>query len=384
MKVQEILKILAISHACVTDVNQQLFVELAQIRDNQIELVVPSSWKSEYSATPQSLKLLNSVSFPVHSFPVYFSGNLTLHYYKGALARIVRKFNPDVIFIDQEPWAFSTAQWLNLAKRFKKPVVIYTKQNIYKSYPLPFRILEKRCYSIVKSIMVINKETEDVLRKKGYTGPAPELAHGCDLSLFYPDDSTEMRKRLGLTGTVLGYMGRLVPDKGIDVMIKGAMKLREANQDISLLIVGSGELDESLRTLASSSSPSLNVVFTGSVPHREAGDYMRCMDIFVLCSRTRSNWKEQFGRVIVEAMACGVPVVGSDSGHIPVLIEQTEGGLVFKEDDIDDLKSKIDQLINNPDKRKTMGESGRQYVSEHFTHKAVAETLHTILCKAIK
>ena len=382
MKVREILKILAISHACVTDVNQQLFVELARIGDNQIELVAPSSWKSEYSSTPQNLKLLDSVNFPVHSFPVYFSGNLTLHFYKGALAKIFRKFDPDVIFIDQEPWAFSTAQWLSLAVRFKKPTVIYTKQNIYKNYPLPFRILEKRCYSIAKSIMVINKETEDVLRKKGYTGPAPELAHGCDLSLFYPGDTAEMRKKLGLTGTVLGYMGRLVPDKGIDVMIRAAIKLRETNQDISLLIVGSGEEDASLKELVASSSLPLNVVFTGSVPHREAGDYMRCMDIFVLCSRTRSNWKEQFGRVIVEAMACGVPVVGSDSGHIPVLIEQTEGGLVFKEDNVEDLKDKIQQLINNPNTREQMALSGRKYVSEHFTHKAVAETLNSILFKA--
>ena len=73
------------------------------------------------------------------------------------------------------------------------------------------------------------------------------------------------------------------------------------------------------------------MTFTGYIPHDEAARYLASFDVLVLPSETQPNWKEQFGRVVIEAMACGTPVVGSDSGAIPRLIESTGGGLIFHE-----------------------------------------------------
>jgi glycosyltransferase involved in cell wall biosynthesis len=91
------------------------------------------------------------------------------------------------------------------------------------------------------------------------------------------------------------------------------------------------------------------------------------------------NWKEQFGRVIIEALACAVPVVGSDSGQIPVLLRETEGGLIFKEGDADDLAKTLVGLIAHPEERQKLGQAGKRSVDERFTCEAVARQLHRIL-----
>ena len=87
-------------------------------------------------------------------------------------------------------------------------------------------------------------------------------------------------------------------------------------------------------------------------------------------SRTRPNWKEQFGRVIIEAMACGVPVIGSDSGEIPHVIG--DAGLVFSEGDAGGLRDHLARLQAEPGLAEALGELGRQRVLEHFTQASIA------------
>jgi glycosyltransferase involved in cell wall biosynthesis len=103
------------------------------------------------------------------------------------------------------------------------------------------------------------------------------------------------------------------------------------------------------------------------------------MDCLVLPSRTTKKWKEQFGRVLIEAMACEVPVIGSDSGEIPNVIG--ESGLVFREGDADDLYSKLEVLINNKDVGVKLAEKGRQRVLNNFTQEKVAKETYKIYQK---
>jgi glycosyltransferase involved in cell wall biosynthesis len=103
------------------------------------------------------------------------------------------------------------------------------------------------------------------------------------------------------------------------------------------------------------------------------------MDCLVLPSRTTKKWKEQFGRVLIEAMACEVPVIGSDSGEIPNVIG--ESGLIFKEGDVDDLASKLKLLITNMDLRVELAGKGRQRVLKHFTQEKVAKETYKIYQK---
>jgi glycosyltransferase involved in cell wall biosynthesis len=89
------------------------------------------------------------------------------------------------------------------------------------------------------------------------------------------------------------------------------------------------------------------------------------MDVLVLPSRTMPTWKEQFGRVLIEAMACGVPVIGSDSGEIPTTIG--EAGMVFSEGDADGLAAQIARLYNDPVLRMGLGEKARKRAAENFS-----------------
>jgi len=89
-----------------------------------------------------------------------------------------------------------------------------------------------------------------------------------------------------------------------------------------------------------------------------------------LPSLTRPNWKEQFGRVLIEAMACGVPVIGSDSGEIPNVIG--DAGLIFPEGDIVALRDSIARMLADPERRARYAEAGRQRVLAEFTQAQIA------------
>jgi glycosyltransferase involved in cell wall biosynthesis len=90
----------------------------------------------------------------------------------------------------------------------------------------------------------------------------------------------------------------------------------------------------------------------------------------VLPSRTRPNWKEQFGRVLIEAMACQVAVVGARCGAIPEVIG--DAGLTFTEGDPADLRTQLQQLLDNPSLRFELAQKGRQRVLDHYTQTQVA------------
>ena len=112
------------------------------------------------------------------------------------------------------------------------------------------------------------------------------------------------------------------------------------------------------------------VDFLGQRASTQMPDVYPTFDVLVLPSLTRPNWKEQFGRVLIEAMACGVPVIGSDSGEIPNVIG--DAGLIFPEGDIDALRDSIASLLADPGRRARYAEAGRQRVLAEFTQAQIA------------
>ena len=115
---------------------------------------------------------------------------------------------------------------------------------------------------------------------------------------------------------VIGYAGGLLPEKGVDVLVRASAGLE---QEWRLRFAGGGQ-EDALRELARELGVADRVEFVGRLPSTQMPDFYRRLDVLALPSRTTPTWKEQFGRVLIEAMACGVPVVGSDSGEIPHVI----------------------------------------------------------------
>jgi glycosyltransferase involved in cell wall biosynthesis len=165
----------------------------------------------------------------------------------------------------------------------------------------------------------------------------------------------------------IGYIGRLVPEKGIADLIEAACGL-PGRWTIHLL--GSGPDRARLQALAESIGVADRVLFAGQVPSSQVPARLSRLHALVLPSHTQPNWKEQFGRVLTEAMASGVPVVGSDSGEIPHVIG--EAGLVYPERDVDALCAHLRSLSTDAALWKELARRGRERVLAHFTQAQVA------------
>src|SRR6185437_16445838 len=113
------------------------------------------------------------------------------------------------------------------------------------------------------------------------------------------------------------------------------------------------------------------VHFLGQIPSTAMPEVLRGFDVLAGPSLTTPRWKEQFGRMLVEAMACGVPVIGSDSGEIPRVIG--DSGLIVPENDVQALREALKRLYHDSALRAHLGIAGRQRVLECFTQAAIAE-----------
>ena len=165
----------------------------------------------------------------------------------------------------------------------------------------------------------------------------------------------------------VGYAGRLVPEKGLDVLIRAMSRLPGR---WVLRLLGEGPQRRELQELAGVYNISGSVSFERPISSTEMPSFYRRLNALVLPSRTRPNWKEQFGRVLIEAMACGVPVVGSVSGAIPEVVG--EAGMLFPEGDYEALADRLGALKEDAALRQRLAVAGRVRVQERFTQAHIA------------
>jgi glycosyltransferase involved in cell wall biosynthesis len=226
------------------------------------------------------------------------------------------------------------------------------------------------------SVLAVSRECETTILERGFRGPIDIFNFGYDLAP--PDDSrrNNLRSKLGIEGFTVGYVGRFVEEKGIDVLLRAVSKVPEARA----FIAGDGPLSDSLSLLTNELGIRDRVTFSGSLAPSDAIDAIGALDVCVLPSRTRPNWKEQFGRVLVEAMAQGVPVVGSSSGAIPETMG--DAGIVFEEDSVDDLAAALRSTLE-PSRRAEMIERGLERAKTRYSIDAVTDVLENALRRSL-
>jgi glycosyltransferase involved in cell wall biosynthesis len=218
-----------------------------------------------------------------------------------------------------------------------------------------------------------SESAETVLRSKGYQGPCALLPGSVDPAVHRPDPSeTELRRCLGIAPdeVVFGFMGRVSKVKGLNTTLDALDGLSDFPW--RFVVVGDGDYRSAFQAAADRRGLSSRILCTGYVPHTDAPQYLSMFDVLLLPSETQPNWKEQFGRVLVESLACGTPLIGSDSGEIPNVIIRTGGGLTFEEGNATALRSALRSLGKDADLRSSYASDGRNFVLRHYTDQVLA------------
>jgi glycosyltransferase involved in cell wall biosynthesis len=364
-----------LSKALITGVYQQKAEEIARLGVDLVVLV-PPVWEDRRGR--QVLEIQPTESYELRVLPIRFNGNYHLHHYPG-LAKELARLTPDVVHMDEEP--YNTATWLGLraAERVGAVGTFFTWQNLYRQYPPPFRWFEQANYRRTPVAIAGNSDAAEVLRRKGFAGEIAIIPQfGVDPEIFHPaeprQDSPVFR---------IGYAGGLIPEKGVELLIRACAGLQG---DWRLEIVGEGSERARLAALAQKMGIGERVRLGQRLASGNMPDFYRSLDVVVLPSRTANHWKEQFGRVLIEAMACEVPVIGSDSGEIPNVIGagDTAGGLIFPEEDVAALRAHLQSLLDQPERRRKLGQAGRRRVLECFTMAQVARETVAVYTKLME
>ncbi len=357
------MRVLMVSKACVVGAYQKKLEELARLPEVSLTVVVPPSWRD-----PSGTLLLerrHTQGYDLVVLPCAFNGSYHLHFYPG-LGRLMRRLRPDLVHLDEEPYNLATAHGLSLARRSGARTLFFSWQNIRREYPFPFSMMERAVLRSADAGIVGNQESLEVWRAKGYAGPLTVIPQfGVDPDIYAPPAGGIPRQPD--RELVIGFVGRMVPEKGVDVLLEA---LAGWTRPWRAILAGGGparlETERQVQRLGLAG----RVEFRGTMPSSQMPAFYSSLDILVLPSRTRPNWKEQFGRALIEAMACGVVVIGSDSGEIPNVIG--DAGLVFPEGQAAHLRALLEQLAADAGLYAELVERGRRRVLAHYTQAAIA------------
>jgi glycosyltransferase involved in cell wall biosynthesis len=364
------MRVLMISKALVAGTSQRKLEELAKCPGVELTLVTPPHWQSD-EGSKRVLERLYTSGYRMIVTPMALNGNFHLHYYPR-LGKIMREVRPEIVHIDEEPYNFATFQAARLAHKIKARSLFFTWQNLYRNYPLPFRQMELYNYRHVRAALAGNREAADILKRKGYRGPVyiiPQFGFDTDI---YKRSEPRLPRTPGSPFTI-GFLGRLVENKGLPTIIEALAMLPNY---CCAVFTGNGPMKSVLEEQAARLNVSERVTFKNGVPTYEAPHVLQDMDLLVLPSLTRPNWKEQFGRVLAEAMACETPVIGSDSGEIPYVI--ADAGLTFPEGNARELSQRIRQLLDDPELYATLARKGRQRILENYTQEQIAKQTYEV------
>lgn len=364
-------RILTISKPYVAQIYRGKLAALVNDHHFDAGLICPPNWGGSAWESSSIAEPIN-----IQRVPILLNGHNHLHVYRG-LKKAVQRYAPDILNVEEEHYSLVTWQALQIAKSLKVPMTFYTWQNIYKSYPPPFSWIERAVFGYCKSAFAGNREAAQVLQQKGYRGQitvVPQMGTDPEVFKYLPPQAPErtlakQSLQLDQQRFWLGFVGRIVEEKGIQTVLK-ALQGFSAQDQLGFLIVGSGPYLQQIKAQAHQLGVLPLCVFHEQVPSHKMPQYMHAIDALILPSLTRKNWKEQFGRVLVEAMASGTSVIGSSSGEIPQVI--ADCGWIFAEEDVAQLKSAVQILLTDLDQRIVRATKARERVLAEFTHKAVA------------
>jgi glycosyltransferase involved in cell wall biosynthesis len=362
-------RLLTIGHSYVVAQNRRLAHEMARAGRGEWQVTAAAPVRLRGDLRDIELEPIPDEACAVVPLDVRFGSYAHLRMYGRQLHVLLRQ--PwDVIHCWEEPYVIAAAQIARLAQRPAR-FVPATFQNIGKNYPLPVRVLESRVMARADAWIAFGRAAYAVQRDRpGYASkPARTLSPGVDIATFHPELSDRHRTRerfgWGPNDVVVGFVGRFVEEKGVDTLLQAFSR---ASGRWHLLFVGGGALASHIQSVREQHPGRVCVV--DAPAHDDVPRYLRAMDVLCAPSRTTARWKEQFGRMLIEAMACGVPVIASDSGEIPHVVQ--DAGMIVPERDPARWAETIDRVSADDALRADLSTRGMARARAEFAWPVVA------------
>ena len=381
------MRILVASHTYIVDINRAKFKILSNLEPGiEVTIVVPQRWKpGGVQNKIIETQFCQSGSFKVVPISNFSQNNQGLLTFGTDIIKLLHEFRPQIIQVEQGSKSLAYAQLILLNKllKLKAKNILFTWWNLSYELKWPISVLENCNFQHTDGIIAGNLDGAKILRQRGYQKTLkvmPQL--GVDETLFYPTSKdVNLSRRFGIKPTdfVVGYVGRFVEEKGLSTLAEALAGLKQLPW--KWLLVGQGKLRSQIAEKSIEWDISDRIIWVESVSHEEVPAYINLMDCLVLPSQTSYKfktlttvgWKEQFGHVLIEAMACKIPVIGSDCGEIPHVVG--DAGLVFPEGNAEKLRECLHELIKRPELVADLGDRGYHRVVANYTNQALAEQL---------
>ena len=348
---------------------ERMSTELAK-RGHDVSVVAPSTAFKHYKSKAGKLTIYRLRSILIQKAQDFRISPQPLH--AKELKEIVEEVRPDIIHINNPGFLAQTA--IVVAREHKIPVVgtsHFMPENLTHYLHLPDQLEKMLNTSIWKiyakfygrlNLVISPTQTAADLLNRMHVGTKVEvISNGIDLEKFNVKNKCEyLKKRYKLPNKLtLLFVGRLDKEKNLDVLLK-AVSIIKNKADFHVAIVGKGKEEADLKTLAKEYGVDSLVTFTGYLPKKDLPNIYKVGDVFVMPSTA-----ELQSLVTMEAMSCGLPVVGADAVALPHLIHSGENGYLFTPGDENEFAEKLLKLLQDKNLREQMGKKSQEIIKGH-------------------
>lgn len=357
-------RVLVLSHTYLQPEHRGKLRALAA-RGLEVTVAIPQRWREPWFGRPIDVAWERQGGLEVFPLPARGMGSKgeldKAKYGRRALKALLRDRRPDLVQIEEEPETIAARQVLGAARRLAIPVVLLTHRNVERNLDWWAAWQHRRMMRRLRGLIAGSDLAGTIARNDVPDLPIAVIPQLGALAPLEPQHTPH-------EGLALGFIGRLVPHKGLDNLLQALAMHRGAKW--RLTVIGDGPERERLETLASELRLAARVRWMGGLPAEQIATLWPELDVVVQPSRAYPDWREPNGLALIEAMANEVAVLGTDSGVIPELIG--DAGVVVPAGDVPALAAALERL-GDDSTRRSLAQAARARALRLYSDDAIAE-----------
>jgi glycosyltransferase involved in cell wall biosynthesis len=377
------MNICGVGHFILGERNCRVFEEMAKYTDVKIIVPVRQNPKLALRLMENNVIVIDGGFFIPHT-KIPFAGGILTSYMPKTVSIIKKiKGNIDILYTMMEPFGLITATDAFFSKKYGIKHAFFTWENIdHKFFGLK-KILSSYSYEKLfaaslkysDGIIAGNKEAVSIMKSRGFNKKIEILPQtGVDTDLFNPKVYPKYKEKFNLMDKIVVlFAGNVTYEKGLSFLVNSIPDVIKVNKNVHFLICGDGSMKMDLIKYTESKGLEKHVTFMNRVKYDEMPYVHASADIFVYPSIPTHFWKEQFGFSIVEAMSTEKPVVVTNAGAMPEIVENNKTGFIVEPKNSKALSEAILELANKKKLRVKFGKKGRMVVEKKYSVEVVAK-----------